>query len=566
MLPSPSFARILATVVLILLAIALGYPAAFIAHHGWNAAAWPSEVAVTTPFAWFHQLSIRFGYHYTNVLFIIGTYAQMAIGESPAYAGGGPFEFWAITIFTTIVATFTLRGGKPFLLRDPSGLYGRAQWASEDTLRTMNQGIEIGIDPATDRPVRIQVEGNLLTIAPPRSGKTGGLIIPNLVMPDPNAWAGPAVVIDPKGDAYRAVRRRREALGRTVRCIDPLNLVGGTDTWNPLNAIEPGKILYLQSMARSLLSAKNDGDAAYFQSRAIDLIVAAIQATIENGRTNPVRAAELLKDLKAFGAALKGRTDHTSLSAAQILEMEPRSRDSLTSTAETATQWLRDERMQANVRTHTFELSELSRGDTDLFIVLPADDTKEILAPYIRWLLADLFASVRKHRPAERIIAFIDEAATLGKFQSIINGVGELPGYGLSIWTFWQTRAQLFDHYGEYGGETMIGTAEMLNIFSLPATLPKENEHWSNAIGTYTGVKVTTAPDATGREVTTRTSEPVRLVPPSDLNGLLKDYQVVFLTSKSYTPDPLKLHRTKSHDNPRFGTYVELRTPVEAAR
>jgi hypothetical protein len=31
------------------------------------------------------------------------------------------------------------------------------------------------------------------------------LILPNLAFPEPGAWAGPAVVIDPKGDVVRAV-------------------------------------------------------------------------------------------------------------------------------------------------------------------------------------------------------------------------------------------------------------------------------------------------------------------------------------------------------------------------
>ncbi|WP_454622378.1 type IV secretory system conjugative DNA transfer family protein [Bradyrhizobium cenepequi] len=102
----------------------------------------------------------------------------------------------------------------------------------------MNAGLEVGINPATERPIRIQVEGNLVTIAPPRSGKTGGFVIPNLTFPEPKAWAGPAVVIDPKGDAFRAVKRRRETMGKTIRCLDPLNYVGGADRWNPLSRVD----------------------------------------------------------------------------------------------------------------------------------------------------------------------------------------------------------------------------------------------------------------------------------------------------------------------------------------
>jgi type IV secretion system protein VirD4 len=248
------------------------------------------------------------------------------------------------------------------------------------------------LPPETGRSVRIQVEGNLITIGPPRTGKTGGFIIPNLVFSEPNAWSGPAVVIDPKGDVYKAVKRHREGQGRTVRCIDPLNMAGGTDRWNPLSRIEPTDILYLQSMAYALLppAGQETADSGYFQSRANDVLVAAILATIRNGRPDPVGAATLLMDPARILKALEGCTDQASMAARDLLNMEPRSRDSIISTAQSATQWLRDKRMQRVVKNHTFELSELASGQVDLFIVLPADSArKRILAPYVRWLLAE---------------------------------------------------------------------------------------------------------------------------------------------------------------------------------
>jgi len=161
-------------------------------------------------------------------------------------------------------------------------------WATKSDLAVMNAGLEAGINPETNRPVRIQVEGNLVTIAPPRSGKTGGFVIPNLAFPEPKAWAGPAVVIDPKGDAFRAVKRQREAMGKTIGCLVPLNYVGGTDRWNPLSRVDPNDVLYLQSMASALLpQTKEQTDAsAYFRSRAVDLLVGALQYSRHEGRAS----------------------------------------------------------------------------------------------------------------------------------------------------------------------------------------------------------------------------------------------------------------------------------------
>ena len=539
----------------------LGYPAAFIVQHGLNSAAWSPNLPMH-PTEWFQELSR----YYVNIPLVIATYWEMWHGVSPSFAGGGYVECAVLGCSTIFMGTMILFSGKLVALRDPSNMYGNAEWASQGDINRLNKGLEIGLDPGTGRAVRIQVEGNLITIAPPRTGKTGGFIIPNLVFSEVNAWAGPAVVIDPKGDVYKAVKRHRETtMGRTVRCIDPLGYAGGTDRWNPLALIDPNDVLYLQSMALALLpqAAQETEAGAYFRSRAVDLIVAAILTTVRNGRADPVSAANLLMDQEGLLAALQGRADQTSVAARGILMMEERARENIVSTAEQATQWLRDERMQAVVQDHTFDLGDLSNGDVDLFIVLPADDRKKILAPYVRWLLADLFGSVRKNKPAERIVAFIDEAFVLGRFGAILEGAGELPGYGISLWTFWQSRHQIIETYGPNGADTLIGTAEMINVFNLPAAQPEEIEHWSKAIGTYTGVKLSGGRNGgSGALKVTGTPEAVRLVPATGLPVLLQRKQVVFLTSSAHTPAPLKLTKTLSYTDPRFGGLIDVAPPV----
>jgi type IV secretion system protein VirD4 len=555
------FIRIWVVFAMIVAVLALGHPIAFIVEHGWNSAAWSPNLPLH-PTEWFRYTPNG----YINVALIFVTYWEMLNGTSSSFAGGGFAEVAVLASSTIFFGSIILFGGKLIARRDASNMYGSAQWASQRDLKRLDKGLEIGLDPETGRSVRIQVEGNLLTIAPPRTGKTQGFIIPNLVFSEPNAWTGPAVVIDPKGDAYRAVRRHREQQGRTVRCIDPLNFVGGRDRWNPLSRVVPTDILYLQSMAFALLPpiAPDSGNTGYFQSRANDVLVAAILATIRNGRPDPIGAATLLMKPVDFLEALEGCTDQVSMAAREILNMDSRSRDGIISTAQLATQWLRDERMQAIVQDHTFELSDLASGKVDLFIVIPAEPgRKEMLAPYIRWLLADLFESVRQNRPAERIMAFIDEANVLGRFDAILNGAGELPGYGISLWTFWQSRHQMIQTYSASGAEIFIGTAEMINLFNLSAAQPEEKEYWSKAIGTYTGVKGTTGKDArTGRTNESTTPEALRLVPATDLPRFLRRRQVVFLTSTAYTPDPLRLSRTLAYTDARFAGLIDLVAPV----
>ncbi|MGU3662249.1 type IV secretory system conjugative DNA transfer family protein [Methylobacterium fujisawaense] len=413
----------------------------------------------------------------------------------------------------------------------------------------------------------MQVEGNLITIAPPRSGKTGGVILPNLTLSEPAAYSGPVVVVDPKGDAHRASRRRRLMLGRKVRCLDPLGLSGGEDRWNPLLQRAAGDILYLQAMAQALLpaAAETSESGAFFRDRASVILVAAMLVSIREGRNDVAAAAMLVRDPDRLLAALTDRDDAVSGDARSILTGDDRSRSNILATAGQALSWLLDPRMQAVVKDHSFEISEICDGETDLFIVLPADDRRGILAPYVRWLLADLFGAVREQRVRERVVVFVDEAYVLGNFNALLSGSGELPGYGISLWTFWQSEAQITDTYGSNGAAILRSNAEVVQIFNLSRANPDECRRWSEALGTYTGVDETETKDPlTGRITTNRGAASVPLVHPAALPALTQRNSLVFLNSSIYTADPLKLAKTRADQDARFTGLLDLIAPVGA--
>ena len=544
-------------VVLAVALIALGYPVAFVVTHGFDPTGWPNEF--NTPTTWFSALHAR------PLGTLFATYWSMAHGASPEFAGGGTLQVFFVVVSLIVATPVVVFGGKMMVPRHPSGIYGSTDWASSRDLARYNRGLEIGLDPATKQRVRVRVEGNLLTIAPPRTGKTTGFIIPNLAYPERNAWCGPAVVIDPKGDAFFAVRRRREALAKTVRCLDPLGLVGGKDRWNPLLRISATDVLSMQAVARSLLpnSGHSSDNSEYFTISAVDVIVGAMIATIKDGHPDPVGAAALLLSTAKLRDALAHNVDEASKAALEILNMEERSRDQILSSARQATQWLRDTKMQSVVKAHTFEMTDLLSGAMDLFIVMPADEMKKkILAPYVRWLLSDLFAAFRSGRAKERVLVFVDEANVLGKFDALLDGAGELPGYGVSLWTIWHSRSQIAGLYGETGAETMQATAEVVNLFNLSRTLPDENEHWSKAIGSFTGYSSTSTTDKSGAKTESTGAVEIRLVLATDLPQLLQKHQIVFLTSPNHTTSPIKLARTQAHKDPRFKGLIVPRPPI----
>lgn len=528
-------------------AFVFGFPIAAYTIHGIDTLMWPSEVK--QPGAWFNTLINSSGLESLQV------YRDMALGRTTSFGAvglaalSGIIAAPSLALFCCFLPTYGLR-------RDPFARHGDARWASRQERDTMRIGLELGLDLDTGRPIRVSTESHLITIAPPRTGKTSGLLIPNLLVPDPSGWYGPAIVLDPKGDAYRATAHRRRALGRQVRCLDPTSIAGGTDTWNPVASMVPTDVLYLQRVARALLPASGtDGDASYFQNRAVDAIVGAFLAAHAMKKPSARFVATLLSDPDAFQKALDPLKTVAAGAAKAILKMDPRGRDSILSTALQAFSWCADARLQKMTGKSSFALSDLCDGNTDLFITLPTEDIKT-LTPLLRWLFCDLFMTVRRQRPLEPIVCFIDEAAALGRFDELVVGAGELPGYNFRLWTFWQARSQMSRIYGDDGARTLLNTADIVTYSDLGLVEPEEREFMSKAIGDYTLLdRVETLNQSTGKSGSVSHNPiPMRLITTDGVGQIPSTQLIVLPNSAHYAKRPLLIRKTR-FDDPRLRSF-----------
>lgn len=538
--------------------ILFGYPLASIGQHGFDTALWPNSVVKWSD--WSGYLASFNGSE------IFGRYGLMLRNASDDFAWGGRVVLGLTAAPFAIAAIWLIKGKEFGLVRDLTGVFGAARWANAVELGLMKSGLELGIDKLTGRTIRVSVEGNLLTIAAPRKGKSAGLLIPNLVFPELEAWAGPAVVIDPKGAVFLSVAKRRRELGRTVRCVDPVNLVGGADCWNPFNHLDPQDILYLQLTAQALLpeSVGASDSTGYFRSRAVDLLVGAMLVAHQSDEPGLPEVLRLLSEEPA--TFVEGLNKLTSQPAARIalgiMLDDPKTRDPIKSTTAQALSWLADERLRNLVSSSSFDLTDLMSGDVDLFIAVPTD-YNETLAPLFRWLLADIFNTIRRHRLAERLVIFIDEAAALGRFDAILKASGELPGYGASLWTFWQTRQQMVDTYGASGAATLLGTAEIVTISDVPASDPDESERWSRALGDYTVLVETKTDTKKGEKPSISTaSQAARLMTKEELTTNSESEVIVFPNSRYYARHPIRLRKTDVLTDKRFFGIIAGVKPV----
>ncbi|MET4715941.1 type IV secretion system protein VirD4 [Bradyrhizobium japonicum] len=543
--------RTIAVTMIVIFATLAGYPCAAAISHGVDWTLWPA--AVLTPPQWIAGWVHHYGVPNLTAL------AEMAESKSPAFAGGGLPQLLAIAA-VPVAFLMMLPSKKNGPRKDPDAPHGEARWANRSERAAMDRGVEFGVDAETGAPIRVAVEGNALTIAPPRTRKTSGLLVPNLLFSSRKSWTGPAVVIDPKAEAFRAVAQRRRDSGRIVRCLDPMDLAGGDDRWNPLAGMNPKNIVYLQRVARALLPPSISEENAYFQNRAVDLVVAAMLAAHRSGNPTPLAISKLLSDGDKLAEALEGVDGVTASRVRTLLAMDAKTRDPILSTAQQSFQWCDDERLQDLTSNSTFSLSDLCTGEVDLFISLPTEDL-EPLAPFLRWLLTDLFAAIRRNRVAERLIVFVDEARTLGKSRELVSAVGELPGYGASLWTFWQDRSQLIAVYGEDDAATLLRCSEFVTVSDPSMVDPDEREFWSRALGEYSILEVTRVSDKKGRDGSSEAPRALRLMTAEELGRLPSGELILFANSSRYAKRPVRLRKNR-HDDQRFAPLAAAVGPV----
>lgn len=213
------------------------------------------------------------------------------------------------------------------------------------------------------------------------------------------------------------------------------------------------------------------------------------------------------------------------------------------------------------VMTSTFELVDLTRGDVDLFVAVPSRDNVA-LAPFLRLLLGGIFDTVRQHHPAERMVIFIDEANTLGRFDAILKASGELPGHGASLWTFWQDRAQIVTTYEESGARQLMSSADIVVLFDVPATDPDESDRWSRALGSFSALVETKSTENGKKGATTTAGQEARLMTKEELTTLDTRELIVFPNSPFYARHPVRLWKTAAHTDPRFKGLIVKVPPV----
>ncbi|ALN75804.1 type IV secretory system conjugative DNA transfer family protein [Aureimonas sp. AU20] len=320
---------------------------------------------------------------------------------------------------------------------------------------------------------------HLLTIAPTRSGKGVGVIIPNLLTAERSI-----LVIDPKGENAEITARQRQSFG-PVYVLAPFRQDGvASAAYNPLAGLDPKDDAFVDdatTLATALILSDPNAENRHFDEGArallrglLMLVVVAEPperrhlVTVREVLTYPkerfATLLEIMTSMKEAGGAIA--------SVANVFRgKNDKERAAILSTAQEQTNFLESPALKRSLTRSDFEFSSLKTGIATVYLVLP-QERMESHGRWIRLLVTRALQDIQRTRakPAAPILFVLDEFAAIGDMPAIKTAIGLMAGYGLQIWAFLQNWGQLEEVYGK-GAHTFAANAGVFQAFKVNDTV-----------------------------------------------------------------------------------------------
>jgi type IV secretion system protein VirD4 len=416
------------------------------------------------------------------VLFVLSLVAGWIIGKL-GFKEGSPVHIVLMLIAVAATAVFVLRRATAPMIRrfgDMGGdTHGTARFASTAEAGPLTQspdGLLVGRDAKTAKLLRYSGGSHLMTIAPTRTGKGVGTLIPNLL-----TLSRSVICIDPKGENTRVTYKARARFG-PVHILDPFGIGGQPSAcFNPLAAFDPASLDLAEDAATLadalVFDAPGEAGEAHWNEEAKALIGGLILhiVTLEppERRTLAVLRALLTcapRDFETLLADMQASTAAGGLvarAANRHLGKADREATGVLSAAQRHTHFLDSPRMTAVLDRSDFAFADLKARTASVFLILPPDR----LTTYARWLRLMVTQSLqdmaRANVPASAPVLFLlDEFAALGHLAPVERAMTLMAGYGIQLWPILQDIHQLKATYGARAG-TFLSNVAVLQMFGI---------------------------------------------------------------------------------------------------
>ena len=424
------------------------------------------------------------------------------------------FIIFAVGVMIVMLGYVLYVGFATRSVRKNEGIHGTAHFATLEEVQATGllpegskagQGVYCGgyDDPNTGRLHYLRHDGpeHVCALAPTRSGKGVGLVIPTLL-----SWPQSVFVLDRKGENYAMTAGwRRDKAGNVVLRFDPAEPGAGC-SWNALAEIRFGtryQVSDAQNIALMVVDDDGKGIAGdHFRSAAYELLVGLILHALYKaekvGRlpglydcahmltgvgdfAAPDTENDLVDDSEGDPRALAGL--FSEMRDVELDKRDPAAREaklvisgvgrrmgstparelgSIISTANNALSLYRDPIVGENTSRVDFKVADLMDHDRPVslyFITTPRNADR--MRPLARLLLAQIVLSLADRMEYDeagrsrtthkhRLLLLLDEFPTLGRLDVFESALAYIAGYGMKAYLIAQDVQQLYKAYTNY--------------------------------------------------------------------------------------------------------------------
>jgi type IV secretion system protein VirD4 len=343
-------------------------------------------------------------------------------------------------------------------------------------------GAYLGLGPG-GRWVTADPEHAVMVLGPPRSGKTGSIVIPSVL-----AAAGPVVSTATKPDVMNATWHARSEVGQ-VWLYDPS---GEREVWPrgirrlcwspvPAAATWDGALLMARAMAAGGSAAKGTTNEQHWRERSTALLAPLLHAAFVTDRQiTQVLAWVLRAELEPARKALE---DHGAQIAADVLagiaKTDERERSSILSATAGVLSAYNADATRRNAAHPNFDADHFVRSTDTLYITAPANK-QALCAPLVIGLLEQIRHATYQHaaetidRLRPPVYMCLDEVANMAPIQDLPALISEAGGQGLHVMICLQDLSQARKRWGDDAADgflSLFQTKVVLNGIADPKTL-----------------------------------------------------------------------------------------------
>ena len=347
--------------------------------------------------------------------------------------------------------------------------FGSSRWATPKQMKQTGLFEDRGVFLGRNKTDYIRHDGpeHVIAIAPTRSGKGVGLVIPTLL-----SWTESAVIHDIKGENWQLTSGWRSTFSHCL-LFDPTN--ASSAKYNPLLEVRKGvnEVRDVQNITDILVDPEGMLERrSHWEKTAHSLLVGAILhilyaerdktlARVASFLSDPNRSSEktlrVMMKTNHLGDRKKAKVHPVVAQAArELLNKSENERSGVLSTAMSFLGLYRDPTVAEVTSKCDWRIADLIKADkpVSLYLVIPPSDISRT-KPLIRLILNQIGRRLTEElvvsgesQPKRQLLLMLDEFPALGRLDFFESSLAFMAGYGLRAFLIAQSLNQIEKAYG----------------------------------------------------------------------------------------------------------------------